>query len=125
MSTTTAEKPRGKAKAKKTKRANAVITEMVGIGKRLLQARTLKGMTQDDLAAKVKTSTQDIGQLENGWRSISVPRAYLIAKALGVTGEWLITGINPKTYAALVVGAKQGEKALKQLHESGEHSAGE
>jgi transcriptional regulator with XRE-family HTH domain len=120
MTTTT------KAAKRRTKvaRKNRVIPEMVDFGKRLRQAREQKNMTQADLAAKAATSEQDIGQLENGWRSVSLVRAHYFAKYLSVTPEWLIVGINPKTYAALVTGAKHAQKALKALaSESGEHVA--
>lgn len=116
---TKAAKPKGKAKT--PARKNRVIPEMVGVGKRLQQARTAKSMTQADLAAKAGTSEQDIGQLENGWRSISIPRAYMLARALSVSGEWLITGISPKTHAALVSAAKKFQKEFgKAADESGE-----
>jgi len=121
MTATMTKGARSRGKAKATARKNRVIPEMVGVGKRLQQARTTKGMTQADLAAKAGTSEQDIGQLENGWRSISIPRAYMLAKAVGVTGEWLVTGISPKTHAALVSAAKKFQKEFgKAADESGE-----
>jgi len=105
-----ANKSKGK---RKPARKNPIIPEMVGIGSRIKQARELKKFTQSDLAEKIGTNEQDIGQVENGWRSMSVPRVHLFAKALGVSPEWVFSGINPKVHAALVLGAKKFAKAVE------------
>lgn len=107
-----------KKPAKKAKdRKNPVIAEMVGVGQRIRQARESKQMTQDDLAGKIGTTTQDVGQVENGWRSMSVVRVHVFARSLGVTPEWVFSGINPKVHAALVTNAKKFVAALDKLGE--------
>lgn len=106
-------KAKGKAKGRKT----PILPEMVGIGSRIKQARERKKLTQADLAEKLGTNTQDIGQVENGWRGMSVTRVHTFAKALGVSAEWIFSGINPKVHAALVANAQKFVKTLDTLGE--------
>ena len=68
---------------------------MSNIGKRLTEARTRLGWSQEDLADKAGVSQSTIGHLESG-RNQSSTRLPKIAAALGVTVEWL-TGTGKET----------------------------
>jgi DNA-binding XRE family transcriptional regulator/predicted GIY-YIG superfamily endonuclease len=64
-----------------------------GIAGRALQTRLERGMTQDDLANAAGIGRSIISHVESGLRThLSAEIAVLIARALGVTVEWLITG---------------------------------
>lgn len=93
-----------------TRRKNPIIPEMVPFGERVRAARRSAGMTQDKLAQRLKTSAQDLGQVENGWRSVSIPRAYSFAEALGVAPEWLLSGLMPAARASAREAAKRGSR---------------
>lgn len=77
------------------------IQYMSNIGKRLIEARSKLGWSQDDLAAKAGVSQGTIGHLESG-RNKSSTRLPDIAAALGVTVEWL-TGNSKETGKTSVV----------------------
>jgi phage repressor protein C with HTH and peptisase S24 domain len=68
--------------------ASGTIQYMSNIGKRLIEARTRAGLSQEDLAAKSGVSQGTIGHLESG-RNKSSTLLPKIASALGVTVEWL------------------------------------
>lgn len=63
------------------------------LGRRLLQARKAKKLTQESLEKKSKVSQSTISKIEKGSRMISIGEAKSLAKVLGVTPEFLIAGI--------------------------------
>lgn len=67
---------------------------MKTIAERLKEARELKGWTQAQLAIAADVSTGTIGNIESGQRQSkgSVPQ---IAKALGISYEWLANEVGP------------------------------
>lgn len=67
---------------------------MKTIAERLKEARELKGWTQAQLAVAADVSTGTIGNIESGARQSkgSVPQ---IAKALGISYEWLANEVGP------------------------------
>ena len=75
--------------------APCLITPVTTIAIRLAQARTALGKTQGQLAHDAGVSQGTIGNIEAGARK--APRELLaIAKALGVSPEWLKTGKGPQ-----------------------------
>ena len=69
------------------------------VGKLIKQARTDAGMTQEQLAKKVKnTSASDISKAERGELKLSQDALKQIAKATGVTQKSLIDAAASSTY---------------------------
>lgn len=62
------------------------------VGLRLQKARKDKEITQELLEKKSKISQSAISKIEKGLKMISVDEAKKIAKALGVTPQFLIAG---------------------------------
>lgn len=62
----------------------------IALGKRIRRLRKAAGLTQEQLAEKVRVSTTHIGLVETGKRRISLQALQRVASALGVkTGELL------------------------------------
>lgn len=57
---------------------------------RLTEARKAAGLTKRALAAQVGLSERAIGQLEQGRYFPTLPVATAIAKALGISLDWLV-----------------------------------
>lgn len=69
------------------------------VGKLIKEARTAAGMTQEQLAKKVKnTSASDISKAERGELKLSQDALKQIAKATGVTQKSLIDAAASSTY---------------------------
>jgi phage repressor protein C with HTH and peptisase S24 domain len=82
---------------------SGTIQYMSNIGKRLIEARSKLGWSQEDLAAKSGVSQGTIGHLESG-RNKSSTLLPKIAGALGVTVEWLTGGGKETGKVASVLG---------------------
>ncbi|QQG43358.1 MAG: helix-turn-helix transcriptional regulator [Candidatus Daviesbacteria bacterium] len=52
------------------------------LGRKIQKIRKVKGMTQEQLAEKVKVSTTFIGYVETGYRRPNLKMIYKIARAL-------------------------------------------
>ena len=63
-----------------------------GLGKRLHDARTKRGLTMDDLADKAKMTQPTISRLETGQNYPMTITVEKLAKALGVDPCWLAYG---------------------------------
>jgi DNA-binding Xre family transcriptional regulator/predicted GIY-YIG superfamily endonuclease len=64
-----------------------------GIGPRVLSARKTAGFTQTDLSERAGLERGKLSRLENGKRTqITAETAVVIARALDVSVEWLVTG---------------------------------
>jgi phage repressor protein C with HTH and peptisase S24 domain len=64
---------------------------MHGIGPRVIEARHRAGLTQAELAKQAGMTQQAVGEIEAG-RSRKSVKTVVLAKALGVSAEWLETG---------------------------------
>jgi transcriptional regulator with XRE-family HTH domain len=62
------------------------------VGERIRRARLLRGMTQDDLAEKLKLSYQQVQKYETGANRVSAGRLFQIASFLGEDVAWFYQG---------------------------------
>ena len=62
----------------------------MGFGARLLQARKKKGISQEELAAKLGTKGPAIGRYERDEMKPSIDAAAKMANILGVSLDWLV-----------------------------------
>jgi len=65
------------------------------IGQRIRRARLLRGMTQSGLAAELGTVAQRVSEWERGFVAPSEPSLRALARALGVSLDWLIANSGP------------------------------
>ena len=65
---------------------------MAGVGERIKARRLELGWTQDQLAQKAGISKSFLSDLENGKRSVGAENLLDIARALGVSIDFLMTG---------------------------------
>jgi len=78
--------------------------EAVAIGARVRLARQTKGMTIEALAEAAETSYQFLSQVERGEQTMTAVKFGRLAKALGVSADYLIFGKPPlEEPAALAV----------------------
>jgi y4mF family transcriptional regulator len=75
---------------------------MSGVGERIKTRRLELGWTQDQLAQKAGISKSFLSDLENGKRSVRADNLLDIARALGVSLDFLMTGEASKDQAAEV-----------------------
>lgn len=54
------------------------------LGRKIKKVRKVKGLTQEQLAEKVRVSTTYIGYVETGYRRPNLKMIYKIARALGI-----------------------------------------
>lgn len=64
------------------------------VGNRLRQARTLRGLTQEQLGARVGIAFQQVQKYERGSNRISAGRLYEMAQALGVPVTYFFDGMS-------------------------------
>jgi len=82
---------------KKLKRRRTVLEdgprEMdVHVGQRLRYARTLRGMTQTDLASAVGLTFQQLQKYERGMNRVSASKLWQFSQVFGVSVEWFFAG---------------------------------
>ena len=65
---------------------------MAGVGERIKARRAELGWTQDQLGQKAGISKSFLSDLENGKRSVGAENLLDIARALGVSLDYLMTG---------------------------------
>lgn len=70
------------------------ITNVKTLRERLIYARELRALKQAELAQKSKCSQSAIGNVESGTRQ-SLKNIVLVARALGVSVDWLYDGKGP------------------------------
>jgi transcriptional regulator with XRE-family HTH domain len=75
---------------------------MAGIGERIKKRRLELEWTQEQLAQKAGISKSFLSDLENGKRSVGAENLLDIARALGVSIDFLMTGQASKDQAAEV-----------------------
>lgn len=73
---------------------------MAAIGERIKERRTELGWTQDQLCQKAGISKSFLSELENGKRSVSADNLLDLARALGVSLDYLMTGREKGTKLA-------------------------
>ncbi len=73
---------------------------MNSVGERIRQRRQELGWTQDKLAVEAKISNGFLSDLETGKRSVSAENLMEIAHALGVSLDYLMTGISTPSKSA-------------------------
>ena len=71
------------------------ITNVKTLKDRLIHARGLSKLTQAELAEKSDCAQSAIGNVESGTR-LSLKNIVLVARALGVSVDWLYDGKGPK-----------------------------
>lgn len=71
------------------------ITNVKTLKDRLIHARELRALTQAELAQKSHCAQSAIGNVESGTRQ-SLKNIVLVARALGVSVDWLYDGKGPK-----------------------------
>ena len=77
------------------------------VGNLIKKARTEAGLTQEQLAKKVKnTSTSDIGKAERGELKLTQEQLKQIAKATGVTQKSLLDAAASSSYKSSSAGKK-------------------
>jgi len=84
---------------------------MGSIGERIRARRSELGWTQTELVRKAGMSAAFLSNLENGKRSVSADKLYDLARALGVSLDYLMSGSDRETPAAQV----QIPKALAEF----------
>ena len=62
------------------------------IGKRILDRRKQRGLTQEALAEKAEVTTQFVSYAESGKRAMRPENLLKISEALGVSADYLLTG---------------------------------
>ncbi|MCI2398921.1 helix-turn-helix transcriptional regulator [Aliiroseovarius subalbicans] len=64
------------------------------VGRKIREARLLRGMTQADVAARLGLSFQQLQKYETGHNRVSASKLYEIALLLGVTPQHFFEGLN-------------------------------
>ena len=67
---------------------------LVLIGRNLRAERVRSGLTQEELAHRVDTSTTQIARMERGETDTGISKYVLVMKAIGVSPEALFLGLN-------------------------------
>ena len=85
------------------------------VGNLIKKARTDAGLTQEQLAKKVKnTSASDIGKAERGELKLSQEALKQIAKATGVTQKSLLDAAASSTYKSSSSSTKKTDSSSKK-----------
>lgn len=64
------------------------------MGKRLLQARKQKGLSQSKLSELLEVSEAHVGRLERGETPITLPILLTACKVLEIKTEWILYGMR-------------------------------
>jgi transcriptional regulator with XRE-family HTH domain len=97
--------------------------DLVTLGRRVRQARTRSGLTQDQVAGD-DISGAYVSRIEAGQRRPDPTVVELLAERLGTTVEFLLTGVEPKVaeearlalrYAELALNSGEPEDAREQV----------
>ena len=70
---------------------------MPNVGERIRERRKQLGWTQDELVRKAGISKGFLSNLENGKRSVGAETLYDLARALGLSLDYLMTGSDVDT----------------------------
>lgn len=64
------------------------------IASRIIQARTIKGLTQDDLSRRMNVSRPLIAMIESGASGVTIGKLYLFAEALDIEPHDLLPKLS-------------------------------
>jgi len=67
--------------------------DLRSLGNRIREARTLKGWSQEELAARAELDRSYVGGIERGERNITIRTLAEICRALGCQAHELVEGI--------------------------------
>lgn len=67
----------------------------IEFGKRMQKARTLQGLTQEQLAEVLNVSRNQVARIERGFRACSIDFLVELATVLNTTTDFLLTGTEP------------------------------
>lgn len=81
------------------------------LGRRIREQRVARGMTLEQLAAKVDRAASQISSIENGKREPRLPVLRAIAQALGVTVDDLLRDEAPTERAALEIAVERAQRS--------------
>jgi len=73
---------------------NPIYDAELHVGARLIAARQLRNVSQEDLAEKLGISPEDVENYEQGLNQLSAGRLYEVAQALGVDVSYFYEGLG-------------------------------
>ena len=73
----------------------------VEIGRRLAEARKNAGLSQDELARRLRCAQAQISHWESGQRTLNVGWLMKLVEELGVDPAWLLTGVESSSTTAM------------------------
>lgn len=94
------------------------ITIVKTLQKRMIAARTARGLSQAELAAAVGCSQSTIGNIESGYRK-TMRDITAAARALNVSAEWLSEGIGPGPNDAYTTAEQGTPPTVLHINEHG------
>ncbi len=68
--------------------------DFIQMGKRIRAQREDLGLTREKLAEKLSVSSKFIADIENGVKGISIKKFFALIQILGVSADYLLTGID-------------------------------
>lgn len=93
------------------------LKELQQVGKRVRLARQSRGLTLDQASEAADTSIQFLSQIEKGEQAMTMLKLGRLAKALGVSTDYLLFGRPPLDDAAALavdymIGMKPAERKI-------------
>jgi len=85
----------------------------VHVGARLRQIRTLRGTSQEQLAAMLGLTFQQVQKYERGANRVSASRLFELARVLDVPIQWFFEALDPK----------QGQRASERRSDTANEEA--
>jgi len=67
--------------------------DIAAMGKRIRSVREARGFTREQLAESLDLSAQFIADIEYGNKGISIKTLYQLSQTLGVSAEYLLSGV--------------------------------
>ncbi len=92
-----------------------------GVGNRIRSRRMELGWTQDQLCSKVNLSKSFISEVENNKRNLSAANLLDIAKVLGLSTDFLMTGETGTQTQTLSLDIPQSLAEVRHLFQAREH----
>lgn len=72
------------------------------VGRKIREARLVRGLTQSGLAKKLGVSFQQLQKYETGFNRVSASKLFEIAQALKVAPAWFFEGLGNDAPAELI-----------------------
>jgi len=73
----------------------------VHVGKRVKEIRTVRGLTQSNVASQLGISFQQLQKYETGANRVSASRMFELSKLLGVTPSFFFEGLEGESYESM------------------------